>query len=286
MSTTGLTEADVQAYLAEMQRLETAPLTDRIDALLPQTQCGKCQTPGCRPYAEAIASGEAINRCVPGGERVIAELAKLTGRSVEPLDKTYGTPPDVQPVAFIREAECIGCTKCIQACPVDAIVGASRLMHTVITDACTGCELCVAPCPVDCIDMIAAPPLTTVGRRIPLLDADSLEENATRRAQAREWRQAYEKRQQRLEKEQRVRDAARQAKQAAAVTTTAGAVNPKSLMVAAALARTNLKKHEKKLDAARAAGESTTALELTLGELQERVREAETALAAAQSVNG
>ena len=127
-----------------------------IDALLPQTQCGKCGYAGCRPYAEAIAAGEAdINRCPPGGAELIADVAALLGVAPKPLDPACGRagPPQV---ALIREEHCIGCTLCIQACPVDAIVGAAKLMHTVITAACTGCELCVPPCPVDCIEMLDA----------------------------------------------------------------------------------------------------------------------------------
>jgi electron transport complex protein RnfB len=134
---------------------EIEALADRIDALLPQTQCRQCLFPACRPYAEAMARGEAeINRCPPGGEAGIRALAALLGRPVLPLDPAHGVEkPRV--VAVIREAECIGCTKCIQACPVDAIVGASKLMHTVLADWCTGCELCLPPCPVDCIDLVA-----------------------------------------------------------------------------------------------------------------------------------
>jgi electron transport complex protein RnfB len=135
----------------------TEALADRIDALLPQTQCGRCGYPACRPYAEAIARGKApINRCPPGGMQGVQALARLTGQPEQPIDPACGAeaPPRV---AFIDEEVCIGCTKCIQACPVDAIVGASKLMHTVIADLCTGCELCVAPCPVDCIDMLPVP---------------------------------------------------------------------------------------------------------------------------------
>jgi len=130
-----------------------SPLARRIDALLPQTQCTECGYAGCRPYAEAIASGEAdINQCPPGGESAIAALANLLGREAKPLNPANGAyrPPHV---AVIDEATCIGCTKCIAACPVDAIVGASKLMHTVIASWCTGCELCIPPCPVDCIAM-------------------------------------------------------------------------------------------------------------------------------------
>lgn len=128
------------------------PLVEQINQLLPQTQCGQCGHPGCKPYAEAIAQGEAINRCPPGGEAGIKALANLLDLKVISLDDSCGeeAPPRV---AVIREDECIGCTKCIQACPVDAIVGAAKLMHTVIASECTGCDLCVAPCPVDCIDM-------------------------------------------------------------------------------------------------------------------------------------
>ena len=129
-------------------------MVDQIDELLPQTQCGQCGYPGCRPYAEAIASGEAeINRCPPGGEQVIQALADLLGREAVPLDPERGEekPPMV---AFIDESDCIGCTLCIKACPVDAILGAPKQMHTVIAEECTGCELCVEPCPVDVISMI------------------------------------------------------------------------------------------------------------------------------------
>ncbi|WP_244612975.1 RnfABCDGE type electron transport complex subunit B [Modicisalibacter radicis] len=126
---------------------------ERIDAELPQTQCGKCGHAGCRPYAEAIAEGEAINKCPPGGERTLQRLADITGQPARPLERPAESPQ----VAVIREDECIGCTKCIQACPVDAILGAAKRMHTVIAGECTGCELCVAPCPVDCIDIVPHP---------------------------------------------------------------------------------------------------------------------------------
>ena len=131
-------------------------LGDRIDALLPQTQCTKCGYPACRPYAEAIASGEAdINRCPPGGAAGVRQLAALLGREAKPLDPRCGVEQPRR-VALIDEALCIGCTLCIQACPVDAIVGAARLMHTVVTELCSGCDLCVPPCPVDCIEMVPA----------------------------------------------------------------------------------------------------------------------------------
>lgn len=136
--------------------VEGNPLVDEIDALLPQTQCAQCSFPGCRPYAEALANGEAeINQCPPGGESGVRALAELLGREIIPLNQTHGEPKPPQ-LAVIDEAVCIGCTKCIQACPVDAILGAAKQMHTVIASECTGCELCIPPCPVDCIDLIFA----------------------------------------------------------------------------------------------------------------------------------
>lgn len=127
---------------------------DQIDALLPQTQCTRCGYTGCRPYAEAIAGGEAeINQCPPGGAATIEALARLTGRAALPLNPANGVEKPRE-VAYILEEHCIGCTKCLPACPVDAIVGANKRMHTVIVSECTGCELCIAPCPVDCIVMV------------------------------------------------------------------------------------------------------------------------------------
>lgn len=134
-----------------MLRIDDA--ADRIDAILPQTQCGKCGYHGCRPYAEAIAAGEAdINRCPPGGEEGIRELADLLGVEFKPFGDDIVLKPDS--VAFIDENLCIGCTLCIQACPVDAIAGAAKQMHTIIASECTGCELCVPPCPANCISML------------------------------------------------------------------------------------------------------------------------------------
>ncbi|WP_114416456.1 electron transport complex subunit RsxB [Marinospirillum perlucidum] len=170
------------------------PLVEKIDQLLPQTQCGQCGHPGCRPYAEAIAAGEDINKCPPGGETTIQALADLLGREPLPLDAEEGATSEKR-VAFIREDECIGCTKCIQACPVDAILGAPKLMHTVIVDECTGCDLCVEPCPVDCIDMLPLPdhlqswhwpapagPLTSPDQRLIASDAPSRQSGETRHA--------------------------------------------------------------------------------------------------------
>ncbi|MGB0867948.1 MAG: electron transport complex subunit RsxB [Granulosicoccaceae bacterium] len=136
--------------------VEGNPLVDEIEAVLPQTQCAQCNFPGCRPYAEALAAGEAeINQCPPGGEAGVRALAELLGKEVIPLNAEHGE--DKGPVlAVIDESVCIGCTKCIQACPVDAILGAAKQMHTVIASECTGCELCIPPCPVDCIDLIPA----------------------------------------------------------------------------------------------------------------------------------
>jgi electron transport complex protein RnfB len=146
------------ATAANATNASNGTLVDRIDALLPQTQCGRCTFSGCRPYAEAIAQGAAgINQCPPGGERTAHALAKLMGVEPKAVGKEFGVVPEYSVVAFIDEAACIGCTKCIQACPVDAIVGASRAMHTVIAAECTGCELCIPPCPVDCIVMQPAP---------------------------------------------------------------------------------------------------------------------------------
>lgn len=138
-------------------RVERDPLVEKINALLPQTQCGQCGYPGCLPYAEAIAKDEVdINQCPPGGERCIRSLAKLLGREFRPLNPERGEEKP-QALAVIDEDRCIGCTICIQVCPVDAIVGAAQMMHTVISVECTGCELCIAPCPVDCIDMVPVP---------------------------------------------------------------------------------------------------------------------------------
>ncbi|WP_445945694.1 electron transport complex subunit RsxB [Shewanella sp.] len=133
-------------------KVEGNPIVEQVEALLPQTQCGQCGYPGCRPYAEAIAGGDKVNKCPPGGTATMEKLAQLMGVEPEPLDQEQ--QDTIKKVAYIREDECIGCTKCIQACPVDAILGAGKLMHTVITADCTGCDLCVEPCPVDCIDML------------------------------------------------------------------------------------------------------------------------------------
>src|SRR6185436_117542 len=162
----------------------SATLADRIDELLPQTQCRQCGYAGCRPYAEAVAAGRAgINQCPPGGDETIRELAAVTGRAVVPLAPEFGVarPPLT---AVIDEAVCIGCTLCIRACPVDAIAGAAKLMHTVITAECTGCELCIPPCPVDCISMVETAPARPRKERAAL---------ARRRHTARNERLAHDK---------------------------------------------------------------------------------------------
>ena len=151
-----------------------------IDALLPQTQCTQCGYAGCLPYAEAIAAGAAaINQCPPGGDAAIHALSALTGLPYAPLNPANGVhKPRV--LAVIDEAACIGCTICIQKCPVDAIAGAAKLMHTVIADECTGCELCVAPCPVDCIALVPMP-----ASHAALAREQAAAENARRRHRAR-----------------------------------------------------------------------------------------------------
>lgn len=197
-------------------------LIQRIDALLPQTQCGKCGHGGCKPYAEGIAKGEAINKCPPGGEETIAGLARLLQLPVIELDRSRGEAP--AQVAYIREAECIGCTKCIQACPVDAIVGAAKLMHTVLVDECTGCDLCVAPCPVDCIDML---PLA-LGQVVPIVGglAGSPEQLQARSSKREHARRRFEQRNQRLQREETRRLAERQARAQKAAQPVASGDNP------------------------------------------------------------
>ena len=164
--------------------VSTSASAAAIDALLPQTQCRKCGYDGCRPYAEAIAAGKAdINRCPPGGSEGIAELARLLGVPEKPLDPSCGAIGP-RTVAVIDEAHCIGCMLCIQACPVDAIVGAAKLMHTVLRSECTGCELCIPPCPVDCI---------ALAERAPAATAEA------RRAEAQQARRRHEARSMRLQ---------------------------------------------------------------------------------------
>ncbi|NBV75182.1 MAG: RnfABCDGE type electron transport complex subunit B [Methylococcaceae bacterium] len=165
-------------------------LADKIDRLLPQTQCGQCGYKACRPYAEAIAKGDAlINQCPPGGDKGIEQLAGLLGVEILPLNPAHGCQQD-RLQAIIKENACIGCTRCLPPCPVDAIIGASKQMHTVIANECTGCGLCVAECPVDCIAMVPA---------VNAYDPNQ----ARRRYQAKLKRQANQElqKQQRLEKQ-------------------------------------------------------------------------------------
>ena len=169
---------------------DNASLTDKIDAILPQTQCKKCGYPGCRPYAEAIAHKEAgINHCPPGGEEGIRELADLLGVEFKPFDENIVLKPLA--TAFIDENLCIGCTLCLQACPVDAIAGAPKQMHTIIAPLCTGCELCIPPCPVNCITML------------PLHENSRSGQSARdkKHASAKAARERYEFRLERIERE-------------------------------------------------------------------------------------
>jgi electron transport complex protein RnfB len=181
---------------------ELTSLADRLEDLLPQTQCTKCGYPACRPYAEAMASGDALhNQCPPGGAEGIARLARELGKPVIPLNPQNGIERS-RPMAVIDEARCIGCTLCIQACPVDAIIGAAKQMHTVLPSWCTGCDLCVAPCPVDCIAMVDVTPGLTGW-------------NAWSQQQADAARDRYQFRTFRLQREREENDARLAAKAAA-----------------------------------------------------------------------
>ncbi|HEY6451930.1 MAG TPA: RnfABCDGE type electron transport complex subunit B [Steroidobacteraceae bacterium] len=168
-----------------MNVADPAALAERLDALLPQTQCTRCGYAGCRPYAQAIVRGEAINRCPPGGTGLIATLAALLDRPILPLDPDCGSA-ELAAVAFIDAPACIGCARCLPACPVDAILGAPHLLHTVLERDCNGCELCLAACPVDCIVMRA---------RLPVQQAPTASDNREHfeRHREREQRDARER---------------------------------------------------------------------------------------------
>lgn len=152
LSALALLAGALLGFAARRFQVDADPVAERIDALLPQSQCAQCGYPGCRPYAEAVAGGAPINRCVPGGEAVMLKIAAQLSVDPQPMEGEAAARPETR-VAWIDEGNCIGCTKCIQACPVDAIVGATRAVHTVVSDLCTGCDLCVAPCPTNCIEM-------------------------------------------------------------------------------------------------------------------------------------
>jgi len=205
-----------------------------IDALLPQTQCQRCGFDGCMPYAQAVAAGEAdINRCPPGGDETVHRLATLTGRIAKPIAAECDNA-ETRRVAFVREAECIGCTKCIQVCPVDAIVGAAKQMHTIIASECTGCELCVPACPVDCIDM----PVAQAGEGQPHWPPQTrLDTERAARA-----RQRYEARNTRLQHQRAEKQAQRAEKHAALKTPTKADTPNRKQEIADAIARAKAKR--------------------------------------------
>jgi electron transport complex protein RnfB len=227
--------------------IDSKTLADRIEDLLPQTQCTKCGYPACRPYAEAVAKGEAsYNQCPPGGAEGVARLAALLGQPVIPLNSANGVERP-RPLAVIDEQVCIGCTLCMQACPVDAIVGAPKQMHTVIAELCTGCDLCVPPCPVDCIAM---PPVT----------GEATGWDAWSEAQADAARERHNRREARLAREREAAEARAAARRAvsgapaqvmhtgATATPTAPATEDadakKRAIIQAALERARQKKEE------------------------------------------
>lgn len=209
---------------------ENETLVARIDALLPQTQCTQCGYQGCRPYAEAIARGEAdINQCPPGGKATIDDLAGLLGRAPKPLNPVHGLESE-RMVAVIDENRCIGCVLCIKACPVDAILGANQQLHTVIAEECTGCKLCLPPCPVDCISLQPAP------------CAEAMKEPAYARRKADHHRRRFEARNARLQREREEKEAQRRARLQAVA---GGDREAKQAAIRAALERAKAKKPQK-----------------------------------------
>lgn len=203
-------------------------LAARLDALLPQTQCRRCGEDGCRPYADAIAAGRAaINRCPPGGLTTLAALAAATGQAALPPDPTVWLDSAVDAdraliptIAVIDATRCIGCYKCVLACPVDAIVGAPKFLHAVIADDCSGCDLCLPPCPVDCIDLVPRPAALTA--------VDAMRSR---------WHRLHERRKVRLAREREARDAARRLRRGEVLAAQAG-----SFDIAAAIARARSRK--------------------------------------------
>ena len=221
---------------------DASTLSDRIEDLLPQTQCTKCGYTGCRPYAEAIASGAAnYNQCPPGGQEGIERLARLLGKPIIALNVEHGVERP-RPMAWIDETLCIGCTLCMQACPVDAIVGAPKLMHTVVAELCTGCDLCVPPCPVDCIDMIPVTGDKTGWQAWTQEQADA----ARQRHDQRLAREAHERAQAEARASARVAARAGAARATEPGATENVAVDPeqarKRAVIQAALERARLKK--------------------------------------------
>jgi len=212
---------------------DSSKLIEQIDAILPQIHCGQCGYDGCQPYAVAIVKGQAdINQCPPGEGAVIEQLAQLLGLTPKPLDTTYGYPKP-RAVAVIDETQCIGCTFCLRACPVDAIVGAAKLMHTVISQECTGCERCLAPCPVDCIHMQ------------PVSETGLMEDPAQASARAQQARQRYRSRKQRLAQNQQAKSSQPKISQYQQISTDdkghVSGTDTKQAIIAAAIARAHAK---------------------------------------------
>lgn len=202
-------------------------LSDKIDAILPQTQCRLCEFEGCKPYADAIADNNInIDRCLPGGIDVLKKIATLTEQDPSPYIPGMEKKAKPLMLAAIREDECIGCTKCIQHCPVDAIMGTSKKMHTVITDECTGCELCIAPCPVDCIDMVTLPDNKTEKQK---------------QLSANHARTRYTNRNKRLSREKHTAKTKRQARSQALQAESKNTSSNRKSLIAEAIARAKAK---------------------------------------------